>query len=369
MLLMRDKLNQLLEEALNDFSEDDYSAALNRCKRILDAEPDHVDALYLAGLCLGHIGNRPAGIEWITRAMLLKPALVDYDNMRDVLIQRGINDEMEIREELYFQYRLFQSVDAFLISYPKCGRTWLRMLLGKYVIGESGVGDPLEILELTSANPDFRTLDVSHDDYPQLKRADKIFTNKQAYAGKKVIFLARDPRDVLVSYYFQYTKRGAKRLANDREFNGTPSEFVRHEIGGLRSLVAFYNVWAKNRSVPADFLLVTYEDMIKDARTVLLQVVAFLGWPMRGDAWIKEIVAFGSFDNMRKLEETNALNNARLQAPDNRDPESYKVRKGKVGGYMDYLLEEDKRYIDDYLQHNLDDYFSVYKQVTARRLG
>lgn len=361
MMRMPDPWGPLLDQALNDFAEDNYPAALSKCKRILDAAPDHVDALYLAGLCLGHTGNRPAGIEWITRAMSLKPALADYDNMRNALIQRGVSDEMKFREELYFQYRLFQSVDAFLISYPKCGRTWLRMLLGKYVIGENGVEDPLEILELTSANPDFRTLEVSHDDYPQWKRADRIFTNKQAYADKRVIFLARDPRDVLVSYYFQYTRRGARQLANDREFNGTPSEFVRHEIGGLRSLVAFYNVWAKNRSVPADFLLVTYEDMIKDAGSVLLRIVAFLGWPMRGGAWIEDIVAFGSFDNMRKLEETNALNNERLKAPDNGDPESFKVRKGKVGGYRDYLTDEDCRYVDDYLRDNLDDYFSVYK--------
>ncbi len=361
MMRMHDPWGPLLDQVLNDFAEDNYPAALNRCKRILDAAPDHVDALYLAGLCLGHTGNRPAGIEWTTRAMLLKPALADYDNMRNALIQRGVSDEMEFREELYFQYRLFQSVDAFLISYPKCGRTWLRMLLGKYVIGENGVGDPLEILELTSAHPSFSTLEVSHDDYPQLKRADKIFTNKQAYAGKKVIFLVRDPRDVLVSYYFQYTRRGAKQLANDREFNGTPSEFICHEIGGLQSLVAFYNVWAKNRSVPADFLLITYEDMIKNARTVLSQTVEFLGWPMRDSELIDDIVAFGSFDNMRRLEETNALNNERLKAPDDGDRESFKVRKGKVGGYRDYLTSEDCQYIDDYLRGNLDDYFSIYK--------
>jgi hypothetical protein len=151
-------------------------------------------------------------------------------------------------------------------------------------------------------------------------------------------------------------------LANDAGFNGTLSDFIRHDIGALRSLVAFYNAWARNRDVPQDFLLVKYEDMISDVRPILWGIVAFLEWPMRDPAFFDDVVAFGSFDNMRKIEETNALNNVRLQAPMDRDPEGFKVRRGKVGGYIDYLQPEDIRYVDEYLQEHLDDYFSDYKR-------
>jgi hypothetical protein len=321
-----------------------------------------MEALYVTGLCHGRTGNATLGARYIRQAMSLKPDLEDYDILRDCLVQQGIRNQASLWESRFFQYRLFQAVDAFLISYPKCGRTWLRMLLGKYMLGPDGKGDPLEIRTITADSPGFRTLEVSHDDYPHWKPADKVFANKRAYAGKKVIFLARDPRDAIVSYYFQYTLRNDKELANDRNFRGSLSDFVRHRIGGLASLVAFYNVWAANRHVPADFLLVTYEDMRADTRKVLLNIVSFLGWPAREAGFVDAVVGFGSFQNMRRLEETNALANQRLQAPADGNPEGFKVRKGKVGGYADYLTDADIRYIDDYLQDNLDDYFSQYKR-------
>lgn len=360
-LSMPHDLDQTLEEVLKAYEREDLHGAVTACQRILAAAPDHTDALYLTGLCHGRAGSPNTGVKFIKRAVSLKPEFENYDILRGLLVQQGVGKQVTLWQARFAQYRLFQVVDAFLISYPKCGRTWLRALLGKYVLGEDGQGDPLEILRLTQANPGFCTLEISHDDHPHQKHVEKISANKRAYAGKKVIFLVRDPRDALVSYYFQYTRRGDKYRANDEGFDGSLSDFIRHEIGGLPNLVTFYNVWAANREVPADFLLVTYEDLKTDVRKALRDIVAFLDWPVRDAACIDEVVAFGSFDNMRKLEETDALENVRLKAPDDRHPESFKVRRGRVGGYTDYLTDEDIRYIDEYLQENLDDYFSVYK--------
>jgi hypothetical protein len=113
--------------------------------------------------------------------------------------------------------------------------------------------------------------------------------------------------------------------------------------------------------VPADFKLITYEDMKADTRRVMQDITAFLCWPKRGGKFLETVVRTGRFDNMRKIEETNLLNNPRLKPPEDGDPEGFKVRKGKVGGYTDYLTDEDIRYVDDYLRDNLDDYFSFYK--------
>jgi len=359
---VRDDVERRFESALEAYLSKNLAAAAEGCTSILAFDHTHFDSRYLLGLCHGRAGRADLGLSLIKRAMAQGPSLEHYDFKRGQLSPRKVEEQLQFREELFLRYRMFKLVDAFLISYPKCGRTWLRLLLGKYVIGPAGRGDPLEVRQLTYSNPEFSSLEVSHDDYPHWKRADRVVTNKQAYAGKKVIFLVRDPRDTLVSYYFQYTKRGDKNLAEDAGFNGTLSEFIRHDIGGLRSLVAFYNAWARSRDVPSGFLVVRYEDMIRDARAILQGVVAFLEWPMRDPSFFDEVVAFGTFDNMRMIEETNALNNARLQAPKDRDPESFKVRRGKVGGYIDYLEPEDIRYIDGYLKEHLDDYFSDYKR-------
>lgn len=362
---MFNEFERLLYEAFIYYERKDFRSALAACEKLLVADNEHMETLYLTGLCHARAGNPEIGITFINQAISVKPELENYDFRRDLLIQRAVIDNASLWDERFNQYCLFQAVDAFLISYPKCGRTWLRALLGKYVLGARREGDPLELFELTRSLPDFCTLEVSHDDYPHWKSCNKIFTNKKAYAGKKVIFLVRDPRDVLVSYYFQYTKRGDKYQANDKDFDGSISNFIRHDIGGLRSLVSFYNVWAANRNVPSGFLLVTYENMQRDTRGNLLDIVAFLDWPKRDAAFVDDVVSFGSFENMRKLEETNALNSARLRPPRDNDPEGFKVRRGKVGGYTDYLTKDDIRYIDEYVDQNMDEQFSFYKSTSV----
>ena len=60
---------------------------------------------------------------------------------------------------------------------------------------------------------------------------------------------------------------------------------------------------------------------------------------------IREAVTFGRFDNMRRLEQQNSLASERLQPANPDDPESYKTRRGRVGGFTDYLSPEEIAYI------------------------
>jgi hypothetical protein len=52
---------------------------------------------------------------------------------------------------------------------------------------------------------------------------------------------------------------------------------------------------------------------------------------------VDEAVAFASFDNMRRLEETGATGSARLRPGRQGDHDTYKTRRGKVGGHADEL--------------------------------
>ena len=70
----------------------------------------------------------------------------------------------------------------------------------------------------------------------------------------------------------------------------------------------------------------------------------------------------GSFANMRNLEATNAFDNPRLRPPEDGDPESFKVRRGKVGGFIDYLSVDDLKYVDHYLRDNLDGFYTMYRK-------
>ena len=47
---------------------------------------------------------------------------------------------------------------------------------------------------------------------------------------------------------------------------------------------------------------------------------------------------------MKKLEAAGAFDSKILKPGNVTDPESFKVRRGKVGGYREYLTEDDQRY-------------------------
>jgi hypothetical protein len=47
---------------------------------------------------------------------------------------------------------------------------------------------------------------------------------------------------------------------------------------------------------------------------------------------------------MQKLEAAGAFDSKILHPGDVRDPESFKVRRGKVGGYREYLSAEDQAF-------------------------
>ena len=343
------------------YDEKRFDDVAKVCRAVLQPSPQQFDALYLLGLVACHGGNAAMGARLIKKACSVNPKIEDYDHMTALLSQQGVRNMASIWEKRLRELHKNRAIDAFLISYPKCGRTWLRLMLGRYALAGQP-GDPLELLTTTRQRPDLPTMEVSHDDYPHWKPFTTLFENKEMYRDKAVVFMVRDPRDVLVSYYFQYVKRNDRELANDREFRGDMSDFIRHDIGGIRSLVGFYNIWAENRHVPKQFKLIAYEDLHAETRGVFADMLCFLRWPDRGPEGLEDAISFGQFDHMRKLEETNALDNPRLRRPKDDDPESFKVRRGKVGGYADYLNPDDIAFINDFLDTELDDYYDMYKR-------
>jgi hypothetical protein len=58
----------------------------------------------------------------------------------------------------------------------------------------------------------------------------------------------------------------------------------------------------------------------------------------------REALEFSRFENMQKLEAAGAFDSNILHPGDVRDPESFKVRRGKVGGYREYLSAGDQQF-------------------------
>ncbi len=237
--------------------------------------------------------------------------------------------------------------DVYVISYPKSGRTWLRVLLGKALCTQARKPDRLllDTPTLSAAAGALRT-DFDHDGSDLWDQSDyrSLSEDKQAYRDKRVILLARDAPDVLVSGYFEVTRRSLVFEHPPCQFDGTLAEFVRSPVFGARKVAAFYDIWSRSTTVPKQFLLIHYEDLHAGGEDVLADVLRFIGAEVnRRD--IAEAVAYAGFENMRELERADAFNDPRLRPGDVADPDSYKARRGVTGGYVDYLSGSDVAYI------------------------
>jgi hypothetical protein len=241
-----------------------------------------------------------------------------------------------------------ESCDVFLVSFPKCGRTWLRLLIGKALAVHFGEGDGNEVLELeplTARLPGVPRIRVTHHDDPQKKAPEDLSADKGAFRGKRVIFLVRDPRDVVVSMYFQNKCRVKKAFVAQEDL-ADAARFVHSRVGSLETILAYYKIWARERHVPAGFLLVRYEDLHSDPAATLRRVFDFLGLPSVGDDALDRAIEYCRFDNMRRMEVEGHFQSARLKTRNPSDPDSFKTRRGEVGAYREYLDPETLSYLD-----------------------
>ncbi len=90
---------------------------------------------------------------------------------------------------------LARRTDIFLVSFPKTGRTWLRVMLGRALKRHFRLKGR-NLLRYTSARVDDTRVPrilATHDDSPQAKSPKQIFASKRAYRRRRVIFLVRDP--------------------------------------------------------------------------------------------------------------------------------------------------------------------------------
>jgi hypothetical protein len=257
--------------------------------------------------------------------------------------------------------RAERAADVLLVSYPKCGRTWLTMMLSRALASHAGLTEfnPLANDLLGGRVGDLPHVRISHDDDPHWKTARALERSKKRYRSKKVVLLVRDPRDVVVSMYFERTRR-------ERAYTGTLHEFLQERRGSLDTILAYYGIWARERANVGAFLLVRYEDLKRDAARELRRILDFAGAGAVSDAHVAEAVTFGSFENMRAMEEGDVLRSGRLRARDKSDAESFKTRKGKVGGYVDYLSKAEIEWMEQRIRSGLDASFG-YAEPPALR--
>jgi hypothetical protein len=220
--------------------------------------------------------------------------------------------------------------DIFLVSYPKSGNTWTRFLVANLVYPDKQV-DFANINDLT---PDPEALTKRHlarMPRPRIIKSHQYFDPRY----RRVIYIVRDPRDVLLSEYYFDIKR---QIVNE----GYPIEnYVARFLGAEGAPV--YGNWGENvgswvyvRGNDPGFLLVRYEALQSDGMRELARIAEFLGIaqdPQR----LALALERSSADRMRDLESKQA--HLWSSTKETRKDKPF-VRAAKAGGWRPELPEK-----------------------------
>lgn len=235
-----------------------------------------------------------------------------------------------------------------IIGHPKSGNTWLKVMISRlyqirYNLPESKL---INTDEFARKIPEIPRLAATNGYYSYEGEVGKLLAAGAAdnpLRHKPVLFLARNPIDIAVSWYHQFTKRQSRakqELIN--HFIDTPIdrhtvemwEFVRHSDIGLPSLIEYQNTWARNIADLPNGMLSRYEDLRAEPVPTLHKITQLMGEDFSEEE-VRAAVEWGSFDNLQQLETKGTFSQGGMKLVNADDPSTYKVRRGKVGGYRD----------------------------------
>ena len=239
--------------------------------------------------------------------------------------------------------------NVFAISYPKSGRTWLKLLVAAYLSQFIKQGTRyIENLEKLCRLAHVPRLIFNHSGSSLNRMYINSFNNEdqiKRFKSVSVIFLTRNLEDIIVSSYYQAKFR-------HKQYNGSFHEFLRDDMFGVKRVIRFYQMWDVLRLDCSRFHMISYEALHENTALTLSEVLIFLGIKEPHQGAIDNAVVFCQFDNLQTLEKKRQFKNHSFRAMDTENIASYKFRKGAVGGSLEEYSDEDLEYVKNCIKDN-----------------
>jgi hypothetical protein len=214
--------------------------------------------------------------------------------------------------------------DTFVVSYPRSGNTWTRFLIANLVHPDKDVSFAnIEKLIPDTSSQSNHALKTTPR--PRIIKTHEYFDHRYP----KTIYIVRDPRDVVLSYYdFQ---RKYMQIDDAYPLEQYVDDFVNGKLISIGWGTWGENVasWIYTRGKRNNFLLMRYEDMKNDTERELKRISEFLDIPADPKR-LRHAVESSSADRMRALEK---LEEDHWIATKNRRKDIPFVRVAKSGGW------------------------------------
>lgn len=224
----------------------------------------------------------------------------------------------------------------FVISYPKSGNTWMRFLLANVLSDE----------EIDFVNIEDKVIDIYKRNNKEIEENDEhldIFKShsyfRPKFSNNKVVYIVRDPRDVVISYYHYFNKTKDNKI----EFNQFLKMFLKGDFNKFGSWRDNVGSWLGAKQNSDNFLLIKYEDLLEDTYREFVKVCEFLNIKFDSKS-IKIAIENSSFNNLKKIEE-EVENEA--EETKNTDKNKKFFRKGKSQEWKDFLTESQVKEIEN----------------------
>lgn len=185
--------------------------------------------------------------------------------------------------------------DAFLVSYPKSGNTWLRFLTANLVRPDP----PVTFADIESVVP---SIYVNTDSELRAFARPRILKSHEAFFPKyrRVAYIVRDPRDVAVSYYYYLIKY--RQLGDGYPWADYTPRFLRDDFEDFYAPWGDHvQSWLAMRETRDAFLLLRYEDLAQNPERELAKVAEFLNLAATNES-VARAVSLSTADRMRALE-------------------------------------------------------------------
>ena len=212
-----------------------------------------------------------------------------------------------------------EPADVFIVAYPKSGMTWFQNLVAGAIYGFDPEQTPDRLIQ--DLVPD-----VHYKSCYKRYRTPMFFKSHHLPRPeyRRVVYLVRDGRDVMVSYGHHLRALGRRDLDFTALVGGAglfPCKWHEH-----------VEQWGANL-FDAEMLLIRYEDLQNDAARELARFCAFVDEP-RDAAALARVAEKCSFAAMRRREERYGWDNTAW--PKNKPF----VRRGVSGSYRDEMPAE-----------------------------